>query len=191
MEVAHTEKFHTHCSVTTKTAPLKLHVVQILLLRWASDITDKKLFSKIVLFWYYKHFNRYYQPKRLAGGLKLVGGGDYASGIFGMDFSQPAYRFPSGSFQLDITFSFKKSVFFAGHVIICLGTGISSSNSSPNITQVLYDLNSLLLIEQGSQIIQTHISTILLRSREGGRFKLSIWVFNVIYIYKYTTDCFY
>jgi len=92
------------------------------------------------------HFHRYFQPKRLAGGLTLVGGGDYASGIFGMDFSQPAYRFPSGSFQLDINFSFKKSVFFADYVIICLGSGITSSNSSPNITQVPCDPISLLLI---------------------------------------------
>ena len=76
----------------------------------------------------------------------MVGGGDYASGIFGMEFSQPPYRFPSGSFQLDINFSFKKSVFFADYVIICLGTGISSSNSSPNITQVTYDLTSFILI---------------------------------------------
>ena len=98
--------------------------------------------------WYYKHSFRYFQPNQLAGGLTLVGGGDYESGIFGMDFTQPAYRFPSGSFQLDINFSFKKSVFFADYVIICLGTGINSSNSSPNITQVP------LLIGQGAQFIK-------------------------------------
>ena len=72
----------------------------------------------------------------------MVGGGDYTTGIFGMDFSQPAYSFPFRSFQLDINFKFKKSVFFADYVIICLGTGITSSNSSPNITQVTYDLTS-------------------------------------------------
>lgn len=72
----------------------------------------------------------------LAGGLTLVGGGDYSSGMFGMDFSQPPYRFPDGAFQLDITFTFKKSVFFADYVIICLGKGITSTESSPNITQV-------------------------------------------------------
>lgn len=85
---------------------------------------------------YLKHFHRYYQPKRLAGGVSLVGGGDYSAGIFGMEFSQPPYRFPEGSFQLDINFSFKKSVFFADYVMICLGTGITSSESSPYITQV-------------------------------------------------------
>ena len=53
-----------------------------------------------------------------------------------MDFSQPQYRFPYGALQLDITFTFKKSVFFADYVIICLGTGISSTNSDPHITQV-------------------------------------------------------
>jgi len=53
-----------------------------------------------------------------------------------MDFSQPPYRFPDGAFQLDITFAFKKTVIFADYVIICLGTGITSTNSDPNITQV-------------------------------------------------------
>ena len=54
-----------------------------------------------------------------------------------MDFSQPRYRFPCGAFQLDITFAFKKSVFFADYVIISLGTGITSTNSDPrHITQV-------------------------------------------------------
>jgi len=77
----------------------------------------------------------------MAGGLTLVGGGDYSTGIFGMEFSQPPYRFPTGSFELDINFSFKKSVFFADYVIICLGTGITFSNSSPNITQVTSDLS--------------------------------------------------
>lgn len=72
----------------------------------------------------------------LAGGLTLVGGGQYSSGMFGMDFSQPPYRFPNGAFQLDITFTFRKSVFFADYVIICLGKGITATESSPNITQV-------------------------------------------------------
>ena len=66
----------------------------------------------------------------------LIGGGDYGSGVFGMDFSQPPYRYPSGSFQLSIDFMFKKSVFFGDYVIICLGSGITSTNNSPNITQV-------------------------------------------------------
>ena len=53
-----------------------------------------------------------------------------------MDFSQPKYQFPAGSFQLDITFEFKKSVFFADFAVICLGSGITTTMSSPNITQV-------------------------------------------------------
>ncbi len=53
-----------------------------------------------------------------------------------MDFSQPRYQFPYGAFQLDINLSFKKSVFFADYVIISLGTGITSTNSDPHITQV-------------------------------------------------------
>ena len=73
---------------------------------------------------------------KLAGGLTLIGGGDYATGAFGMEFSQPDYQFPAGSPQLDITFGFKKSVFFADYALICLGSGISSTHSSPNITQV-------------------------------------------------------
>ena len=66
----------------------------------------------------------------------MIGGGDYSSGIFGMEFSNPPYRYPSGSFQLNIDFSFKKSVVFADYVIICLGSSITTTNSSPNITQV-------------------------------------------------------
>ena len=57
-----------------------------------------------------------------------------------MEFSQPSYEYPSGSFQLDITFTFKKSVFFVDNVIICLGSGISSSNSATKITQVVNDI---------------------------------------------------
>ena len=82
-------------------------------------------------------FCRYYQPTELAGGLTLVGGGAYTAGIFAMDFSQPPwYQWPTGSFQIDITFTFKKTVFFADYAMICLGTGITATNSSPNITQV-------------------------------------------------------
>ena len=82
------------------------------------------------------YLHRYYQPKELAGGVRLVGGGDHAAGVFGMDFSQPPYRWETGAFQANINFAFKKSVFFADFVIICLGSGVTSSNSSPYITQV-------------------------------------------------------
>ena len=127
--------------------------------------------------WYYKRFHRYFQPEPLAGGLTLVGGGDYATGIFGMDFSQPAYRYPSGSFQLDINFKFKKSVFFADYVIICLGSGISSSNSSPHITQVPYDVTSLLLIRQGSHFIKLTLQQSYWAVVGEGRLMLSTWAF--------------
>lgn len=72
----------------------------------------------------------------LAGGVRLVGGGDSASGVFGMEFSQPPYQWETGAFQANINFAFKKSVFFGDFLIICLGSGITSSNSSPNKTQV-------------------------------------------------------
>lgn len=81
---------------------------------------------------------------KLAGGVTLVGGGDYPTGIFGMEFSQPPYRFPDGSFQLDIDFTFKKSVIFADYAFICLGSGITSSESSPNITQVYSVIHSFV-----------------------------------------------
>ena len=83
------------------------------------------------------HFCRYYQPKELAGGVRLVGGGDTAAGVFGMEFSQPPYRWETDAFQASIDFTFKKSVFFADFLILCLGTGITTSNSlASNITQV-------------------------------------------------------
>ncbi|KAL9953039.1 hypothetical protein ACROYT_G040390 [Oculina patagonica] len=102
---------------------------------------------------------RYYQPERLAGGLTLVGGGDYSAGIFGMEFSQPTYQFPTGSFQLDISFTFKKSVFFADYVIICLGTGITSTSSSTtNITQTALFQNKLLDATSPSSILMNTTS---------------------------------
>lgn len=67
----------------------------------------------------------------------MVGGGDNPTGVFAMDFSQPPYQWKSGAFQANINFTFKKSVFFADFIIICLGSGITASNSSPNITQVM------------------------------------------------------
>lgn len=83
----------------------------------------------------FKYFHRYFQPEKLAGSVRLVGGGDYAAGVWGMQFSQPPYRFPSGSFQLKIDFRFKKSVFFADWAVICLGSSITATNSTPYITQ--------------------------------------------------------
>lgn len=80
---------------------------------------------------------RYYQPQTLAGGLRLVGGGDNPSGVFGMEFSQPPYQWKSGAFQANINFAFRKSVFFADFIIVCLGSDITVTNSSPNITQVI------------------------------------------------------
>ena len=73
----------------------------------------------------------------LAGGVRLVGGGDNAAGVFGMEFSQPPYRWETGAPQTNIDFTFKKSVFFADSLILCLGTGITTSNSlATDITQV-------------------------------------------------------
>lgn len=81
--------------------------------------------------------HRYFQPRRLAGSVKLVGSGGnpVAVGAWGMDFSQPQYEFPEGSFQSDINFSFKKSVFFFDSYVICLGSNIRAENSCPYITQ--------------------------------------------------------
>ncbi|XP_022793263.1 uncharacterized protein LOC111332229 [Stylophora pistillata] len=81
--------------------------------------------------------HRYFQPRRLAGSVKLVGSGGnpVAVGAWGMDFSQPQYKFPKGSFQSDINFSFKKSVFFFDSYVICLGSNIRAENSCPYITQ--------------------------------------------------------
>ena len=84
-----------------------------------------------------KYLHRYYQPRELAGGLRLVGGGDNPTGVFAMDFEQPtSYKWKSGAFQANIDFFFKKSVFFADFIIICLGSGITSTNSNSHITQV-------------------------------------------------------
>ena len=90
----------------------------------------------------------------------MIGGGDYATGVFGMDFSQPSYQFPAGSFQLDITFEFKKSVFFTDFAVICLGSGITTTMSSPNITQVhlIVSLSIKHQVESFSQILKFFIA---------------------------------
>ena len=77
-----------------------------------------------------------------------------------MDFSQPSYKFPAGSFQLDITFGFKKSVFFADFAVICLGSGITTTMSSPNITQVhlIVSLSIKHQVESFSQILKFFIA---------------------------------
>ena len=79
---------------------------------------------------------RYYQSEKLAGGVRLVGSGDYSTGMFSMEFSQPDYDWDDGAYQNNIEFTFKKSVFFADNLTICLGSGISSSGSNSHITQV-------------------------------------------------------
>ena len=53
-----------------------------------------------------------------------------------MEFSQPDYDWDDGAYQNNIEFTFKKSVFFADNLTICLGSGISSSGSNSHITQV-------------------------------------------------------
>ena len=65
-----------------------------------------------------------------------MGGGEFTTGVFAMDFSQPPYRWPNNAFQNNINFTFKKSVFFGDFVIICLGSGITSSGTQSAITQV-------------------------------------------------------
>ena len=55
-----------------------------------------------------------------------------------MEFSQPDYDWDDGAYQNNIEFTFKKSVFFADNLTICLGSGISSSGSNSHITQVSF-----------------------------------------------------
>ena len=68
----------------------------------------------------------------------MVGSGDYSTGMFSMEFSQPDYDWDDGAYQNNIEFTFKKSVFFADNLTICLGSGISSSGSNSHITHVNY-----------------------------------------------------
>lgn len=99
----------------------------------------------------------------------MVGGGDYPTGIFGMEFSQPSYDYPSGSFQLDITFTFKKSVFFVDNIIICLGSGISSSNSATNITQVVNDILFCVFFFHHTHKLTVYALTFVQEGNEKGR----------------------
>ena len=66
----------------------------------------------------------------------MVGGGDHSTGMFAVEFAQPDYDWDDGAYQNNIEFTFKKSVFFAGNYVVCLGSGITSSGSSTHITQV-------------------------------------------------------
>ena len=52
-----------------------------------------------------------------------------------MDFEKPSGQFPKGSIQSFIGLEFKKSVFFAGNYVICLGSNITSTNNGPYFTQ--------------------------------------------------------
>ena len=96
---------------------------------------------------------RYYQSEKLAGGVRLVGSGNYSTGMFSMEFSQPDYDWDDGAYQNNIEFTFKKSVFFADNLTICLGSGISSSGSNSHITQV-----SCLLQKKGISFISLLIN---------------------------------
>ena len=83
--------------------------------------------------------NRYSNPQQLAGGSTFLGSSRQYNGVFGMDFSQPAYVFRSAHPLLHETFEFKKSVFFFDDYLVGVGSGISSTASREVYTTLFQD----------------------------------------------------
>jgi hypothetical protein len=77
----------------------------------------------------------------LAGGVALKGSQDWdeRNGVFGMNFEQPRYDVQSSSpFSSQVTFRFKKSVFFYGDLIVSLGSSIEYYGGNKEIHTALF-----------------------------------------------------
>ena len=78
---------------------------------------------------------RFYNSRRLAGGVTFKGTSTLENGIFAMDFTQPNYGFQTTDWRKNIVFQFKKSVFFFENLLVCLGSDITASNTGGNDVQ--------------------------------------------------------
>ena len=72
---------------------------------------------------------RYYNQRKLAGSLTFKGAMSLKNGLFGMNFLQPEYGFPSGDWRKEIDFRFKKSVFSFENLLVCLGSDIRARST--------------------------------------------------------------
>ena len=87
--------------------------------------------------------SHHYNPSTdaMAGGVALKGSQDWdeRNGVFGMNFEQPRYDVQSSSpFSSQVTFRFKKSVFFYGDLIVSLGSSIEYSGGNKEIHTALF-----------------------------------------------------
>ena len=78
--------------------------------------------------------DRLYNPLKVAGGVTFSGRVPYEAnslnGVFGMEFSQPAYRLPRDSPLENVDFKFKKSVYFHDDFLVCMGSRINTRRVS-------------------------------------------------------------
>ena len=97
--------------------------------------------------------DRYFNPKPLAGGLTFVGSSSLANGLFGMDFSQPKYK---KALLKNIDFMFKKSVFFFGNLLVCMGSGITVSDPTSRNRKALTTLFQKIQLDPSLTSIQVN-----------------------------------
>ena len=87
--------------------------------------------------------SHHYNPSTdaMAGGVALKGSQDWdeRNGVFGMNFEQPRYDVQSFSpFSSQVTFRFKKSVYFYDDLIVSLGSSIEYSGGNRDIHTALF-----------------------------------------------------
>ncbi|CAB3991586.1 Chondroitin sulfate ABC exolyase [Paramuricea clavata] len=88
--------------------------------------------------------SHHYNPSTdaMAGGVALKGSQDWdeRNGVFGMNFEQPRYKVASlfSPFSSQVTFRFKKSVFFYDDLIVSLGSSIEYSGGNKEIHTALF-----------------------------------------------------
>ena len=74
--------------------------------------------------------DRLYNPLKLTGRVTFSGRNPYEAnslnGVFGMEFFQPPYTFPSESPLENVAFKFKRSVYFYDDFLVCMGSRINT-----------------------------------------------------------------
>ena len=76
---------------------------------------------------------RFYNKRKLAGGLTFKGTMSLKNGLFGMNFKQPEYDVTG--WRNNIKFLFKKSIFFFENLLVCLGSDIEVARSNGKVGQ--------------------------------------------------------
>ncbi|KAL9985181.1 hypothetical protein ACROYT_G007551 [Oculina patagonica] len=78
---------------------------------------------------------RFYNRRKLAGGVTFKGTMRLKNGLFGMNFLQPDYGFSTTDWRKRINFRFKKSVFSFENLLVCVGSDIRGQHTSGRVVQ--------------------------------------------------------